>query len=160
MRRRRSIDHAVTMRWHSPHGVPRGARLAPDRMARAIGLAMDVGVSCVEQLLVSGYGERVHRRSLGRTLPTRRSIDRRHDTNWFYKFRFWQQARSQRTCECQCSIVCTYACQEPLPHAMLKGSRHGGAQVPSSVLMLLAAPAALASRLMRWRETQSLSGRL
>ena len=99
---------------------------------------MDVVVSCVEQLLAVGLvrRERVHdRRALGRTLPRRRSIDHRHDTsNWFYKFRFWQQARSQRTCECQCSIVCTYACQEPLPHAMLKGSRHGGAQVPSSVM--------------------------
>ena len=45
------------------HGVPGGARLAPERMARGVGLAMDVGVSRVEQLLVSGHGERVHRRA-------------------------------------------------------------------------------------------------
>ena len=126
------------MRWHSPHGVPaRGARLAPDRMARAIGLAMDVGVRCRVSSSCSPSRpprERVHRRALTHKARRRRSIDRRHDTNWFFKFRFWQHARSQRTCECQCSIVCTYACQEPLPHAMLKGSRHGGAQVPSSVM--------------------------
>ena len=55
---------AVTMRSYSRHGVPRGVRLAPERMARAVGLAMDVGVSCVERLLVYGRGERVHRRAV------------------------------------------------------------------------------------------------
>ena len=68
------MDHTDATRWHSPHGVPRGARLAPDRMARAIGLAMDVGVSCVEQLLAVGRRECVHRRAL--TQGAEASIDR------------------------------------------------------------------------------------
>ena len=79
-RRYRSTDrHDDGTRSRSPHGVPRGAHLAAERMARAHGLAMHVGVSCVDRLLVCGRGERVRCRALARSRRRYLSIDR-HET--------------------------------------------------------------------------------
>ena len=64
----------IILHARSPHGVPRDARVAAESMARAHVAAMDVSMSCVEQLLAVRRSERASTVDLYTTLD--RQLDR------------------------------------------------------------------------------------